>query len=129
MNIPRKIAALRSDLRRHEEEIERVAKLLAEGDENVLALPQFVEKYLCDIRMRVAELKTEIASLEAATESIGVISPLHSESLTTTQGIGPTAGFRVQPLSRCAHLAPTSQPSPEVAQPLQGGYRRQSYRF
>lgn len=65
MNVARKVAALRRDLRRHEEEIERVAKLRAAGDENILALPRFVDKYLADIRVRIAELKAEIGKLQA----------------------------------------------------------------
>lgn len=65
MNVPGKVAALRRDLRRHEEEIERVAKLRAAGDENNLALPRFVDKYLADIRVRIAELKAEIGKFEA----------------------------------------------------------------
>jgi len=65
MNIPRQIAALRRDLRRHEQEIERVAKLRAAGDVNVLALPQFVDKYVAEIQVRIAQLKAEISNLEA----------------------------------------------------------------
>lgn len=65
MNVPRRVAALRRDLRRHEEEIKRVAKLRAAQDENILALPRFVDKYVADIRVRIAELKAEIGKLEA----------------------------------------------------------------
>lgn len=65
MNIPRKIAALKRDLHRHEEEIERVAKLKKAKDEFVLALPQFVDQYLADIRVGIAELKAEIRKLES----------------------------------------------------------------
>jgi hypothetical protein len=32
---------------------------------NILALPRFVDKYLADIRVRIAELKAEIGELEA----------------------------------------------------------------
>jgi len=65
MNIPRRVVALKRDVYRHEEEIERVANLKAAGDEFVLALPQFVDKYLADIRVRIAELRAEIGQLES----------------------------------------------------------------
>lgn len=65
MNVAREVAALRRDLRGHEEEIERVATLRAVGDANILALPRFVDKHLTDIRVRIAELKAEIGKLEA----------------------------------------------------------------
>jgi hypothetical protein len=67
MNVPRKIAALRRDLRRHKEELERIAKLRETGDENVLALPQFAEKYLANIRVGISQLEAEIRKLEAET--------------------------------------------------------------
>lgn len=64
MSVPRKIAALRRDLRRHEQEIERLARLRAAGDQCILALPKFVDKYLAEIQVRIAQLRVEIQTLE-----------------------------------------------------------------
>ena len=60
MNINRRIAALKREIHYREQELERIASLREAGDETILALPDFVEKYLADIRVDIAQRKAEI---------------------------------------------------------------------
>jgi hypothetical protein len=65
MNILRRLAALKREIQYREEELERIARLRAAGDETILALPDFIEKYLADIRIGIAQRETEIRKLGA----------------------------------------------------------------
>lgn len=54
MNIPRRIAALKKEIRYRENEIQRITALRAAKEEAIIAFPDFVEKYLADIRIGFA---------------------------------------------------------------------------
>ena len=64
MNIPRRIAALKREIRYRQDEIERIAALRAARNEAVLAFPHLVEKYLADIRVDIADRENEVRRLQ-----------------------------------------------------------------
>jgi hypothetical protein len=69
MNIPRRIAALKREIRYRQDEIERIAALRAAKEEAVIAFPHFIEKYLADIRVGIADREAEIRRLQKDHES------------------------------------------------------------
>ena len=64
MNIPRRIAALKREIRYRQNEIERIGALRAAKEEAVIAFQNLVEKYLADIRIGIADRKAEICKLQ-----------------------------------------------------------------
>jgi hypothetical protein len=67
MNVPRRIAALRREVDYRKAELERIARLQAAGGENLNnpLLAGFIEKYLADIRLGIAQRQAEIRILQA----------------------------------------------------------------
>src|SRR5262249_54048372 len=63
MNVARRIAALRREIGYREQELDRVAKLRAGGNEVILAIPAVVENYLADIRIGIAVREMQIKKL------------------------------------------------------------------
>jgi hypothetical protein len=64
MNVPRRIAALKREIRYRQDEIERIATLRAAREDAVIAFPNLVEKYLADIRVGIADREVEICRLQ-----------------------------------------------------------------
>jgi len=64
MNIPRRIAALKREIGYRETEIERIAELRVAKEPTIIALPEFVDKYLTDIRAEIELRVNEIRELE-----------------------------------------------------------------
>ena len=69
MNIPRKIAALKREIRYRQSEIERIAALRAAKEEAVIAFPHFIEKYLADMRIGIADREAEVRRLRQDRQS------------------------------------------------------------
>jgi hypothetical protein len=69
MNIQRRIAALKREIRYRQDEIERIAALRSAKEEAVIAFPHFIEKYLADIRVRIADREAEIRRLQQDQQS------------------------------------------------------------
>lgn len=69
MNIPRRIAALKREIRYREDEIERIAELRAAKEPTIIGLQKFVDKYLADIRADIELRVNEIRELEQQADS------------------------------------------------------------
>ena len=69
MNIPRRIAALKREIRYRQDEMERIAALRAAKEDAIMAFPRFVEKYLADIKVGIADREAEIRTLQQDHES------------------------------------------------------------
>ena len=70
MNIPRRIAALKREIRYGQDEIERIAVLREAKEEAVIAFPHFIGKYLADIRTDIADRESEIRKLQDQQSSL-----------------------------------------------------------
>jgi len=64
MNIARRIAALKREIRYRETEIERIAALRSAKEPTITGLPEHVDKYLADIRAGIELRVSEICELE-----------------------------------------------------------------
>ena len=64
MNVARRIAALKREIRYRKDELDRIEQMRAAGEPAVTTLPDFMSKYIVDIMTGIAEREAEIGRLE-----------------------------------------------------------------
>ncbi len=69
MNIPRRVAALKREIRYRQDEIVRIAALRGAKEEAGIAFPHFMEKYIADIRTGITSREAEIRELQQDQQS------------------------------------------------------------